>query len=363
MVKIVQEAITNKALSHSNDNSFVTQDVTPLVQRTQVQPRLLTAIFGSTARTEYLKTSTLKYDELLDTLQIPTGKAYSDSGKDIQKDKPRELIYSVPSFGIRANVAPQDYIGRRIPGTNDLMDESYLAARMASKMESSWTLFNELMWAQLLNTDTNILLGGPHASYNYYTDIVGIARPAAIDVDLGGANDPWENTAKQKRLLLEDIEKTYNSYSKVIVICDPIFFAKRLELEKQENLARPVRGLLDLQTMGVPASTFGIPNSTYDFRHFESDLDGLTYIEYAAGILGTKIMADNTAKMLPVGADNFTAQAFAPAHTRTYANTDALPLYAWSKEHEKTGVTMDSEKNVLPLLINPQLIRHLTSST
>ena len=53
-------------------------------------------------------------------------------------------------------------------------------------------------------------------------------------------------------------------------------------------------------------------------------------------------------------------RAYAPAQTRTYVNTTAQKRYAWSKEQERNGVTMNQESNVLYMNANPQLIRALT---
>jgi hypothetical protein len=84
------------------------------------------------------------------------------------------------------------------------------------------------------------------------------------------------------------------------------------------------------------------------------------YIHYGANIQGTKLIADDNAYMVPIGAENFMKKIYAPAQTRTYANTSAQSLYAWVEEKERTGVTMYQESNFLPLNVNPQLIRHLT---
>ena len=146
----------DKALSHSNENSFEMQDVTPIVERQEVAPGLLTALFGGTVNSVMLETNTFKYDELTHTEQVPDGKSYDEFGKDIQKDKARQLIYEVGSFGMRANVAPKDYANKRKPGTNELMDEAYLVAQMNRKSQRGWAQFDELAFAQLLTQDTNI---------------------------------------------------------------------------------------------------------------------------------------------------------------------------------------------------------------
>ena len=349
----------DKALSPAQGNDFEMEDVSPLVENTEVAPGLLTALLGGTTNDVFLQTNTIKYDELTDTAQLPDGKAFDAYGPDIQKDKPRQLIYEVGSFGLRSNVHPKDYANKRIPGTQDLMDQAYLLARMNNKAEMAWTMFEELGFAQLLTLDTNITRGGPQPAYNFYTDITGGARPAKISMNLAGAVDHFQLFAEQLDLLETDVEKTMNSMGTPTVICGKNFFNQRLTIEKQEGLARDVRGPLDLQTMSVPTSNFGSGNGLFQYQWFDS-FDGLRYIRYSASILGTKMIADDDAYLIPTGAETFMKRAYAPAQTTTYVNTTAQKRYAWAKESERNGQTMNQESNCLFMNVQPTLIRALT---
>ncbi len=359
-MKINQSGIEfDKALSPAQGNDFEMEDVSPLVERTQVKPGLLTALLGGDTNDIFLQTNTIKYDELTDTIQLPGGKAFDDYGPDLQKDKPRQLIYEVGSFGLRSNVAPKDFANKRIPGTQELMDEAYLLGKMNIKAETAWGLFDELAFAQLLTLDTNITRGGPQPVFNYHTDILGVSRPAKISMNLAGAVDHFQLFAEQLDLLETDLEKTNNTMNIPVVICGKDFFNQRLTIEKQEGLARDMRGILDLQTMEVPTSNFGSGNGRFQYQWFDS-FDGLRYIRYSASILGTKMIADADAYMIPVGAETFLKRAYAPAQTRTHVNTTAQKRYAWSKESERNGVTMNQESNCLFMNASPQLIRALT---
>jgi hypothetical protein len=359
-MKITQSSIEfDKALSPAQGSDFEMEDVSPLVERTQVAPGLLTALLGGMTNDIFLTTNTVKYDELEDTAQLPGGKAFDAYGPDIQKDKARQLIFEVGSFGLRSNVAPQDYARKRIPGTQDLMDEAYLLGRMNMKAEKAWSQMDELGFAQILTQDTNIVRGGPQPVYNYYTDIVGSARPAKISMNLAGAVDHFQLFANQLDLLETDVEKTNNSMGTPTVICGKAFFNSRLTIEKQEGLARDVRGPLDLQTMSVPTSNFGSGNGIFQYQWFDS-FDGLRYIRYSATIQGSKMIADNDAYLIPTGAETFLKRAYSPAQTRAYVNTTAQKRYAWSKESDRKGVTMSQESNCLFMNANPTLIRALT---
>lgn len=365
-VKINQSDVAfEKALSRSPENGFQLNDVTTAVRRQPVAPQLMTALFGGESDTVKLTTNKFTFDELSTEIVLPNGKRFDEFGKDIPKDKARGLSYEVGSFGIRSNVAPADYAGKRIPATEDLMNEAYLVSEMSAKSAKSWTMFDELALVQLITTDTNITRGGPMPEYNFYTDIMGTARPAKKSMTLSNAStDHFQNFADELDELETDAEKTFNSITMPIVLCGKTFFAQRLQIEKQQGGGgsllnnRELRGM-DLASMGVPESNFGSGSGIFNYQYFDSH-DGLRYIRYTATIAGTKVIADEDAYMVPVGAENFIKMVYAPAMTRQYVGTEAQTMYGWSKEDDRAGVTMWTEKNVLPVLVNPQLIRRLT---
>lgn len=352
-----------KALSESSQNTFEMEDVSPLIQREEVEPKLLTALLGGTVNNIMLQTNTVKYDELEDTAQMVAGKRFDEYGARLTKDRPRQLIYNVGSFGITGNVKPGDVVNRRVPGSSELMGTEYLVARMSSKAAKSWSMFDELNIAELVTKDQNLTLGGPQAQYNYYNDITGSTRVAdfggdgKISMQLAADTDHWELFTEQVDLLETDLEKTGNSASMIVCICGKSFFAQRLEIERQAGLARDLRSELDLQSMGVPVSSFG--SGRFNYQYFDSPMDGIRYIRYAANILGTKLIGDAEGYLIPVGAETFLKMAYSPAQTEQFVNTVAATSYAWQETHDRRGTTLATEKNVLGLSVNPQLVRQL----
>ena len=356
----------NKAV-RSQTNSFELNDITPIVQRQEAEPALLTAMFGGTTNSVFMTTNKIDYDELDITAQLPSGKRFEEFGPDLQKDLADERTYRIGSFGIRANVSPKDYAGRRLPGTaNDYMDEAYLVAQMNTKMQRSFRDLDELAMAQIITADTNIIQGGPQPQYNFYTDIIGSARPAPMSLDYANSNlDHFQRGVEQLDLLEQDIERTMNNMTMPVMICGKNFFQQRLFIEKQQggggslNLARDSRSRLDLATMGVPEENFGSGSGEFPYQYFDSH-DGIRYVRYAASIQGTKLIADDNGYLLPIGAERFLMKAYAPAQTREYVNTTAQSMYGWSNEDDRNGVTMWAESNFLTMNVNPQLIRHYT---
>jgi hypothetical protein len=134
-MKINESGIEHKAVSASVGNAFELEDnITDGIVNQQLQPRLLTSLFLGGVDDIRLSQNVVKFDEVFETLQLPNGKAFQDYGNDLQKDKPRQHIYEIGSKGLRFNVAPRDYMGKRIPNTvNELMDETYIVSKMMEK--------------------------------------------------------------------------------------------------------------------------------------------------------------------------------------------------------------------------------------
>ena len=352
-----------KALVRSQANGFQLENQTELVQFGPVKPRLLTVLMGAMDQVNQrtFNTASFEYDELTRTAQLPSGKSYSERGKDLQKDPARVLRYSIGSKGLRLNVAPQDYVGRRKYGSaTEFMTEADVLTELNIKNQEGWDLDMELGLREILVNDSNYTAGGPFPTYNYYTDIVGAARPAAFDVDMGNNPDVIVTMRRQRKLLLQEVEKAGLDATKVVCICGDTFFNARYELEKQETIARELRSSLDLVSMPVPT----VSDGEFLYDNFESH-DGILYINYGATIIGgTKLMPDDDARMFPViQGDSLIKLGFAPAHHRDYVNTEALTMYSWQYVDDFQGVTAFYERNMLEVLQRPKLIVHLTTST
>ena len=354
----------DKALSTSIDNNFEMESLEfGLVERTQSKPGLLTAMLGGSTNDVFIETTTVTHDDLEDTLQLPSGKRFDEYGVDLKKDKARKLAYSIGSFGLRYNVKPADYANKRRPGSQELMTEEYVISQMLQKATKSWDLFTELAFAQLLTLDTNITRGSnAHIEYNFYDEIYGGSRPAAVNMNLAGAVDHFALFGDQYDILQEEAEKANSSIGMPVILCGKNFYNARLEIEKQEGLAREVRGPLDLATMDIPRDNFGSGSGKFSYQWFDSH-DGFRYIRYGANILGTKMIEDESGFIVPVGAENLFKRVYAPAQDRDNVNTTAQSSYSWAKTTNKTGVHVAQESNPLYMNMNPKLIRPLISGS
>ena len=372
-MKITQTSVgynkdLQKELSVIDGSPFQLQDNSLLVERRQVKPGLITNLLNAMSMEETFRTDTFAYDETNEGAQLPDGKAYNAKTTDMEKDQPRRLNFAIPSFGLRSNVAPQDYIGRRKPGTTgDMLTETDVEAQMVVKSMQAWDLFDELAWTQLLTTDTNITRGGPFTSYNFWNSIIDTdlptfsdltsTRPAALSMQLASTSvDHVQLFRKQRKLLEQGLARAMDSANAFVCICGDNFYDQRYEIQKKEGLARPVIQNTDLASAAV--GTVSIGGFAYDT--FKSE-DGIQYINYGSEIIaGTKLIGDDLAFLVPIGASKLIRKAFAPSQTRTYANTEALSMYTWNFADEFSGLTQMQESNALFALTNPQLITHLT---
>lgn len=363
MTEIVHDI--QKQMIQVQGNGFALTNNTNMVQFGPVRPRLLTTLLGANNQVNQISfnTQAFQYDELTRTAQLPNGKSYSEKGKDLQKDPARILQYTIGSKGVRLNASPSDYVGRRKYGSlnNEFMTEADVLAGLNIKNSEGWEMDMELGLREILINDQNYTAGGPFPTYNYYTDIVGSARPAATDMDLGNATvDHIVAFRKQRKLLLQEVAKAGLTASRVICICGDDFFNKRYEIEKQETIARELRSSLDLVSMAVPTTSDG----AFLYDNFESH-DGILYINYGAEIIaGTKLFPDTEARLIPLlQGDGLIKLGFAPSQSRTYVNTQALSMYSWQYVDEHQGVTAFYERNMLEVLQRPKLISHLITNS
>ena len=367
-MKIIEEQVLsslNKDLSGALDSGFELENIDyGLVERSQSKPMLLTALLGGTENEEFIETTTIKYDDLIEILQLPSDKAYSAYGPSLSKDNARQLLYAIGSTGLRYNVAPKDYANKRQPGSSELMTEEYVISQMVKKAAKAWDLRRELEFASVITADQNYSDNtGVSPVYNYFTDVYGTARGAKIDMDLGGTSDVFAKAGEVFDGLTEALDNANSGMSMAVVVCGKDFYSKRFAIEKQEGLARDIRGPLDLASMAVPRSNFGAGDGLFpQYQYFDSH-DGFRYIRYSASILGTNLIGDEDAYVIPVGSDMLFKRVYAPAQDRENVNTTAQRMYTWSKVDNRTGVHVAQESNSLLINLNPKLIIPLTTQS
>lgn len=342
-------------------SAFQFEDISDtVIERKPVQPKLLSTILGAGATKDYLITNSFVFDMTEESVTLPSGISANGYGPDISKEVPKQYTYQVPYFGMRFNVAPGDYMNRRIPGTRDMMNEAYCIAAMNKKSMVSWELFDELAMAQLLTTDTNIVRNGPAPTYNFYTELVGSSRGSAVACEFDDSNtDSNAILRAQKKVLLQNIARAGMSASKVVCICGDTFFNYALEQEENSSLARPLRSTFDFASQEVTSSSFG---GSWMYDNFVSSLNGIHFINYGSEIVaGTNLIADTAGYLTATGISSI-HKAYAPAIDRDNVNKEAKEFYAWSTVDNRLGVTVWQQSNVFFMNSHPECVLRLTTT-
>lgn len=321
------------------------------------QPELLTILMGGGSVTNKVfgQTNVFQYDETKYVPQLVSGKAFTERGKDIEKQKAKTRYFEIGSKGIRLNVSPEDYDGRRKPGSTELMTEADVLANQITVAMQAFDLETELEYAQLLTAGTNRTAGGPFTSYDFHNDILGSTRPAATAVTF---SDPQIDTQEVVRKTKNKLQAKAASYglrvTGFIVICGDNFMDKVYEVEKQTSIARELRSTVDLVSQAIPT----IDSNGYRFDNFYSEVAGVTYIRYGSQIIGaTNLVGTNDAYMIPMlSGASLVTEAYAPAKVRGIVNTQAQAMYSWFYTDDFEGVTGFYESNKLSMLPRPDLI-------
>lgn len=352
-----------KAMSISQGDAFKYEDLGDALEYFKVKPMLLTSLFKGSTKTKNLRGDVYKFDRKYNTVTVPEGKAYSEYGKDIDKNTYNQMMYGVGSYGIRYNVSPEDIDMRREPGTDSLMTVNYLTSEMQEKAENAFGLLDELIYAKCLFEDKNYVGGGPFTEYNYHTDLEGGARASATDMTLGtGTTDTHsENFREQVELLKQNVMTAGQNATSFICICGDTFFNKRAKIEMQLSFFRELRSNLDLASMPIPR----MPGSAtvFPYANFTGSFDGITYINYGAAIVGgTKLVSDADAYLIAGGVNDWLERAYAPCKTMTYVNTVAQEMYGGTNTDERQGITTYWESNNILVNRRPKFVTHLTTS-
>jgi len=348
-----------KAIGASTGDAYRMEDITSPIVRRPSRPGLLSTILTPAA--DYNKTTVFSFDNIEYSAQLPVGKSRSEvSEANLKKDHPTKKYFEIPSFGLGYTMTPADIDRRRKMGTNELMKTEDIIMEMEAKIDLAWDLHKELAMATLLTGDQNIVSGGPGTQYDFYSEMVGSARPAAVDMDLGNATLEHFVAHQEQREELQEELGRYGLTSNVFaVICGRDYFNKRLEIEKQEGIARELRSAKDL----VSQELGSISDGDFNYSMFESH-DGLVYIKYTANIAGTKLIGDADAYMVPLNVtEGLFTTAYAPALDMEYVNTVALPRYTYAKEDRRAGITVQTESNCLYANLRPKAVKHLTTTS
>lgn len=334
-----------------------------VVEREQVKPLFLTTLLGGNVQDEFYSTDTFKYDAEESTLVVPAGKQFTGFGPRVNKDGHSTFRFGIGSYGISGNVAPADYANLRSVGGMDVDTEANQLLRLEEKMATSWELFYEQQLAYILKNDANYTAGAYVPEFNYFTEITGGSRSAPTNISFSGGDENLiiSQIEAVTDLLDEEAIRAGEMGVRYVCLCGKNFFNDRAELELFDGLARDVKGTYDFASEQMTANPIG--SQSFNVKNFVGSRDGVTYIKASFGVGGSDFkIPDEDAVFVPINASDFLRRAYAPAKTRTYANTVAQAAYAWGNIDDRAGVTRWEESNYLMYMTKPTLIRWMRSA-
>ena len=259
-----------------------------------------------------LRSRVFQFDRVIEAAnQEAAGKSFCDLVGKMDKKCAVKLNFKVGSFGVGWSVSPSDIQGKLSPITGEPMTVEEVIAEMQITAQKAWDNMDEKALVQLLTADTSFTGGfAGNPSYNWYTELEGAARPAAVSMNLAGSVDHIDLFQTQVDILMEEADKQgVDTTFRPVVLCGSTFFADRMTIERQEGLGRDLQygAGRDLQSDLRPYTPYGGMRHAYFDGH-----DGIRYIRVNQSIGGSKAIAATSAYLVPEGVQLF-AKAYAPA--------------------------------------------------
>lgn len=299
---------------------------------------------------------TVVFEEIIKDGTLLVDRVRGDRGTQ-GKDATRKLhTFAVPHFPHDDYISPQDLQGKRAYGS---MEVEQLPAVRARKLERirqnhAWTL--ERARAQAIVSGTVYAPNGT-VSQDWFAEF-GITRKV-VDYTLGTSTT--EVIAKIEEGIAHIQDNAFGtSYSDIIVLCSPEFFAKLIS-----HASVKTAYMYYSRTQDPLASRLGGAAT----RHRTFEFGGVTFIEMRdtlGGTLGagtgTRLIPAGEAYMLPRGTDVFKTY-FSPANRFGLVNTLGEQVYVFESADAKgTKIELETESNFVNALMRPALAVKLITS-
>lgn len=347
--------INKQVRSQGNLNRL--EDLTPIFQRTQKQPTLLSFLFNPTE--QFMTTNVFQHDYKTRNNVSAVGDApYNERGEFVDKETVQTFLYQIPHFPLQGSVRIEDYLNVRQPGTaNEYDTEARLVGTEMSEMDKAYTLLDERAFAHILTTGTAYRPNGTVPAEDFYENYTGTAagsRPT-VNFDFADADFVAQTAGVMATKMIRDNSNDGFSSGGYIAICGSEFFQDRIT-DPDEQSVYIRRSELEQDPLVRRLADF-----FQDYRMYRG-ADNILYIEYDGTVGGSDLIAAGDAYIMPMNISQQMIRAYAPAHHRDYVNSRALPTYAWRLEDDWEGIRLMRESNFLDVLQNPGVIIRATST-
>lgn len=275
---------------------------------------------------------------------------------NVGKDAQRKLhTFAVPHFPMEDAIFPQDIQGKRAYGkANEVETLDLVRARKLARIRQNhaWTL--EVARAQAITQGTVYAPNGT-VTQDWYQEMTGAARPAAVDFLLGTSTTEIGSQIEIVLAKIQDNSGAIN-YTGVIALCGTSFFQK---LITHANIKQAYQYYTSTQEplrrrLSSDGSAVGMRRT---FEHM-----GVTFIEMRDNLAGTTLIPAADAYFLPTGTDYFKTY-FSPANRFGLVNTIGEQLYVFeTMAPDGTAYNYASESNFINALLKPLTVVKATTS-
>lgn len=274
----------------------------------------------------------------------------------VGRDASRKLhTFAVPHFPYDDAIYPQDIQGKRAYGSASEAEtlDAVRARKLARiRQNHAWTL--EVARAQAITAGTVYSPSGT-VTQDWYQEMTGAARPAAVDFLLGTTTTEIASVIEVVLAKIQDNSGSVN-YTGVVALCGTTFFQK---LVTHANIKQAYQYYTSTQEpmrrrLSADGTAVGM-RRTFEFM-------GVTFIEMRDNYAGQTLIPVSDAYFLPTGTEFFKTY-FSPANRFGLVNTLGEQVYVFENMAPNgTAYTIETETNFVNAMLKPLLVVKATTS-
>jgi hypothetical protein len=297
---------------------------------------------------EGVPTLTVKVEEQNGKLDIIEPTPRGAPGQTLDDDDRQSFTFEVDHFEINDSVNADEVQGVRMFGTTDELE--VMENRIETKLARHARSMDATLEHQRIGAAKGIILSGKGKVLHNLYDRFGLAMPAPVVLGLGAPVDGLATLIKGE--VVHAIEDELDqSYDRIHALAGRDLHAALWEQKEVRE-------------------TFLADNQGYQLRDGAPDVfraGGVTWERYRTGRRASAangagaFIADNEARVFPVGVPELFITRFAPGDWNGLPNTMGLPRYTRLKAmYNDKGYHLDSQMNAISLCTMPKVLRKVT---
>lgn len=294
---------------------------------------------------EGVPTTNVKVEEQNGKLDIIEPTPRGGPGQTVGDDDRKSFTFEVDHFEINDSVNADEVQGVRMFGTTDELE--VMENRIETKLARHARSMDATLEHQRIGAAKGIVLSGKGKVLHNLYDRFGLAMPAPVVLGLG-AQVVGLATAIKGNVVHAIEDELDQAYDSIHALAGRDFHAALWEQKEVRE-------------------TYLADNQGYQLRDGAPDIfkaGGVTWERYRTGRRASAangagaFIADNEARVFPVGVPELFITRFAPGDWNGLPNTMGLPRYTRMKAmYNDKGYHLDSQMNAISLCTMPKALR------